>query len=100
MPDQVPDVVKHERLERLVDVVQRVRCQAECERVRPRRGGARRGAEPDGSGAAPSPNATQHDRHLHGYGGARRLDGRPHQGATSTTLRGIERAASPPSSLG
>jgi tRNA-2-methylthio-N6-dimethylallyladenosine synthase len=34
MPDQVPDEVKHERLERLVDVVQRVASERNAERVR------------------------------------------------------------------
>jgi tRNA-2-methylthio-N6-dimethylallyladenosine synthase len=33
MPDQVPDEVKHERLERLVDVVQRVASERNAERV-------------------------------------------------------------------
>jgi tRNA-2-methylthio-N6-dimethylallyladenosine synthase len=33
MPDQVPDEVKHERLERLVDVVQRVAAERNTERV-------------------------------------------------------------------
>jgi tRNA-2-methylthio-N6-dimethylallyladenosine synthase len=33
MPDQVPDEVKHERLERLVEVVQRVAAERNAERV-------------------------------------------------------------------
>jgi tRNA-2-methylthio-N6-dimethylallyladenosine synthase len=33
LPDQVPDVVKHERLERLVDVVQRIAAERNAERV-------------------------------------------------------------------
>ena len=33
MPDQVPDPVKHERLERLVDVVQRVAHERNQERI-------------------------------------------------------------------
>ena len=33
MPDQVPDEVKHERIERLVDVVQRVAHERNAERV-------------------------------------------------------------------
>ncbi len=33
MPDQVPDEVKHERLERLVDVVQRIAAERNAERV-------------------------------------------------------------------
>ncbi len=33
MPDQVPDAVKHERLERLVDVVQRIAHERNQERV-------------------------------------------------------------------
>ena len=43
MPDQVPDEVKHERLERLVDVVQRIAAERNAARVGTRRGGARRG---------------------------------------------------------
>ena len=45
MSDQVPDEVKRERIERLVEVVQRVALERNAAR-RPRRGGARRGAEP------------------------------------------------------
>ena len=33
MPDQVPDDVKHERLERLVEVVQRIAAERNAERV-------------------------------------------------------------------
>ena len=33
MPDQVPDEVKHERIERLVDVVQRVAAERNAQRV-------------------------------------------------------------------
>ena len=33
MPDQVPDAIKHERLERLVDVVQRIASERNAERV-------------------------------------------------------------------
>jgi tRNA-2-methylthio-N6-dimethylallyladenosine synthase len=33
MPDQVPDEVKHERLERLVEVVQRIAAERNAERV-------------------------------------------------------------------
>ena len=33
MPDQVPEAVKHERLERLVDVVQRIAAERNAERV-------------------------------------------------------------------
>ncbi len=33
MPDQVPDGVKHERIERLVEVVQRVAAERNAERV-------------------------------------------------------------------
>ena len=47
MPDQVPDDVKHERLERLVDVVQRIAAERNAERVGARRGGTRRRSEPD-----------------------------------------------------
>ena len=33
MPDQVPETVKHERIERLVDVVQRIAAERNAERV-------------------------------------------------------------------
>ena len=49
MPDQVPEDVKRERMERLVEVVQRVAAGAERGASRPGRGGARRGPEPDRS---------------------------------------------------
>ena len=51
MPDQVPDEVKHERLERLVDVVQRIAAERNAERVGTHRGGARGGCEPHRSDA-------------------------------------------------
>ena len=46
MPDQVPEEVKRERIERLVETVQRVAAARNARAGRPRPGGARRGAEP------------------------------------------------------
>ena len=62
--DQVPEEVKRERIERLIEVVQRIGAAAERRAGRPRRGGARRGPEPDRSGAPARPHAPQHDRQL------------------------------------
>ena len=68
MPDQVPDDVKHERLERLVEVVQRIAAERNAARVGRRRGGARRRCEPDRSDAAARPHAPQHDGQLRRHG--------------------------------
>ena len=77
MPDQVPDEVKHERLERLVEVVQRIAAERNAERVGARRGGARRRPEPDRRRAAARPHAAQHDRELRRLRRARRARRRP-----------------------
>ena len=93
MPDQVPEEVKHERLERLVDVVQRIAAERNAARVGQRRGGARRGGEPHGSRrccaaarAATRPSTSP----------ARARPGELVdvliEGATSTTLRGAQSA--------
>ena len=50
-PTRCPTSVKRERMERLVDVVQRVAAERNARARRPRRGGARRGPEPHGSDA-------------------------------------------------
>ena len=65
MPDQVPDEVKRERIERLVEVVQRVAAERNARARRAGRGGARRGSEPHRPVAAPRPDAPQHDGELH-----------------------------------
>ena len=89
MADQVPDEVKRERIERLVEVVQRVAARAQPRARRPRRGGARRGPVPHRPGAPARADAPQHDGQLHRH---RRppgeLVGVAIDGATSTTLRG------------
>ena len=64
MADQVPEEVKHERLERLVDVVQRIAAERNAARVGTHRGGARRGREPHGCDAPARPHARQLDRQL------------------------------------
>jgi tRNA-2-methylthio-N6-dimethylallyladenosine synthase len=92
MPDQVPDAVKHERLERLVDLVQRVAAERNAERVglveevlvegRSRtdasllRGRTRRNTTVNFSGTALSGELV--DVAI--------------EGSTSTTLHGVERA--------
>jgi tRNA-2-methylthio-N6-dimethylallyladenosine synthase len=92
MPDQVPDAVKHERLERLVDIVQRVAAERNAERVglveevfvegRSRtdasllRGRTRRNTTVNFSGTALSGELV--DVAI--------------EGSTSTTLHGVERA--------
>ena len=72
MPDQVPEPVKHERLERLVDVVQRVAAESQRRPCRPVGGGARRGAEPHRLVAPARPHAPQHDGRLRRRRRARR----------------------------
>ena len=57
MPGQVPEDVKRERMERLVDVVQQAAARSERRSRRPGRRGARRRAEPHRSAAAPRPYA-------------------------------------------
>ena len=64
MPDQVPEEVKRERIERLIDVVQRIARERNEERVGRGGGGARRGPEPHRPGAPARPHASQHDREL------------------------------------
>ncbi len=65
MADQVPEPVKHERLERLVEVVQRIAAERNAERVGTGRAGARGGPEQNRRDAAAWPHATQHDGRLH-----------------------------------
>ena len=89
MPDQVPDEVKRERIERLIEVVQRVAADAERRAGRRGRGGARRGAEPHRPDAPARPHAAQHDRQLrrHAQPPASSFASRS-TGRRSTTLRG------------
>ena len=93
MPDQVPDEVKRERIERLVEVVQRVAAERNTGAGRDGRGGARRGPQPHRPRVPARPHTPQHDRQLHGR--------RPSPGelvpvaiesATSTTLAGAQLA--------
>ena len=65
MPDQVPDEVKHERLERLVEVVQRIAAERNAERVGSVEevlveGPSRTGRQPPARA-----HAAQHDGQLH-----------------------------------
>jgi len=93
LPDQVPDDVKHERLERLVDVVQRIAAERNAARVgvveevlvegasrtdpKLLRGRTRRNTTVNFAGSTP----------------AGELVDVLIEGSTSTTLRGVERAA-------
>ena len=77
MADQVPEEVKHERLERLVDVVQRIAAEKNAARVGQRRGGARRGREPHGCDAPARPHARQRHRQLRRQRPAGRARRRP-----------------------
>ena len=94
MPDQVPDDVKHERLERLVDVVQRVAAERNAERVGRVEEVLVEGPSRTDAVAPARPDAPQHHREL------RRRDRRRAssstssiESSTSTTLRGREAGA-------
>ena len=65
MADQVPEPVKHERLERLVEVVQRIAAERNAERVGRVEAGPRGRPEPDRPDAAARPNPSEHDGGLH-----------------------------------
>ena len=90
MPDQVPDEVKHERLERLVDVVQRIAAERNAERVGRVEEVLVEGPEPYRRRAAPRPHAPKHDGQLHRFGPAGRSSASLIDASTSTTLRGRE----------
>ena len=64
MPDQVPEEVKRERIERLIDVVQRDRPRAERRAGRRGGGGPRRGPEPHRPGDPARPHPPEHDGEL------------------------------------
>ena len=66
MAGQVPDEVKRERIERLVEARPARRRAAQPGANWPRRGGARRRPEPNGPGTSARPHAPQHDRQLRG----------------------------------
>ena len=80
MPDQVPEEVKAERIERLIEVVQGARRPPERRACRPDRAGARRGPEPDRSRGAARPDAAEHDGQLQRGCRARCARRRPHRG--------------------
>ena len=94
MADQVPEEVKHERLERLVDVVQRIAAERNADRVGAGRGGARRGPVAHGLLAPARPHA--HGTRRSNFTGTAQpgeLVDVLVEGATSTTLRGRIAAA-------
>ena len=64
LPDPVPDDVKHERLEALVERRAAHRGRAERRARRTRRGGSRRGPEPHRPVARARAHATEHDGQL------------------------------------
>jgi tRNA-2-methylthio-N6-dimethylallyladenosine synthase len=93
LPDQVPDEVKHERLERLVDAVQRIALARNLERVG-------RLEEVLVEGASRTDGALLRGRtrrnttvNFSGVAGAGEITHVLVEGATSTTLRGRELAA-------
>jgi tRNA-2-methylthio-N6-dimethylallyladenosine synthase len=93
MPDQVPDELKHERLERLVDLVQRVAAERNAERV-----GRVEEVLVEGSSrtdASVLRGRTRRNTTVNFSGAATpgELVDVLIQGSSSTTLRGIERAA-------
>jgi tRNA-2-methylthio-N6-dimethylallyladenosine synthase len=91
MPDQVPDEVKHERLERLVDVVQRIAAERNAERI----GGVEEVlVEGQGRDGTLLRGRTRRNTTVNFVGSAHPgdLTEVEIEGATSTTLRGRELA--------
>ena len=93
MPDQVPDELKHERLERLVDLVQRIAAERNAERV-----GRVEEVLVEGSSrtdASVLRGRTRRNTTVNFAGAATpgELVDVLIEGSSSTTLRGIERAA-------
>jgi tRNA-2-methylthio-N6-dimethylallyladenosine synthase len=93
MPDQVPDEVKHERLERLVDVVQRIAAERNAERVGLTEEVLVEG--PSRTDPAVLRGRTRRNTTVNFAGAAKpgELVGVRIEGATSTTLRGTVPAA-------
>jgi tRNA-2-methylthio-N6-dimethylallyladenosine synthase len=93
MPEQVPDPVKHERLERLVDVVQRIAAERNAERV----GGVEEVLVEGPSRTDPRllRGRTRRNTTVNFAGSAQVGDlvDVLVEGSTSTTLRGVQRAA-------
>ena len=71
MPEQVPERVKHERLERLVDVVQRIAAERNAERVGRVEEVLVEGPSRTDAAAAPRPHPTEHDGQLRRRGDRR-----------------------------
>ena len=72
MPDQVPEEVKHERLERLVDVVQRIAAERNAARVGRVEEVLVEGPAATDATPPPRPHARQHDGQLRGERRGRR----------------------------
>ena len=92
MADQVPENLKRERIERLIEVVQQLAARTERRAGRRGGGGARRGAESDGSCSPAGPHTAEYDGQLQRGRKARRTGRRQIEGSTSTTLRGTQAA--------
>ena len=92
MPDQIPHEVKIERMERLVELTQRLARERNEARVGRDRAGARRRAVAHRHDRASRPHAAEHDRQLHRRAAAGELVDVLVESATSTTLRGAQQA--------
>ncbi len=93
MPDQVPHEVKIERMERLVELTQRLARDRNEARVGRVEEVLVEGPVAHRPGDPPWPHAQEHDRELHRDAAPGDLVGVLVQGATSTTLRGAQQEA-------
>ena len=94
MPDQVPEEVKRERIERLIEVVQRVAEARNRERVGRVEEVLVEGPSRTDPSRPPRAHAPQHDRQLRRHAPSRASSSTVTiEGATSTTLKGTQLAA-------
>ena len=93
MGEQVPEEVKRERIERLIEVVQRVAEARNSRAGRPRRGGARRGPEPQRPGVLRGRTRRNTTVNFAGTAAPGELVPVTIEAATSTTLKGTQLAA-------
>ena len=93
MPDQVPDELKHERLERLVDLVQRIAAERNAERVGRVEEVLVEGTSRTDASVLRGRTRRNTTVNFAGAATAGELVDVLIEGSSSTTLRGIERAA-------